>query len=98
MKNYYDCFDRRFHSIVTMLVLKINCLQCEIGRGACHTIKNSALHQAIAIDWNVATRPLPLSPTHTPSPQRGVLRREVQTSSGADRNNKMDVILLSITL
>jgi hypothetical protein len=33
------------------------------------------------MDWNVATHPLPLSPTHISSPERRVLRRKVQTSS-----------------
>ena len=32
MKKYYDCFDRRFHSIVTLLLLKINFVRCDIGR------------------------------------------------------------------
>jgi len=49
------------------------------------------------MDWNVATHPLPLSPTHIPSPQRGVLRKSSDILP-EERDNKMDVILLSITL
>jgi hypothetical protein len=81
IKKYYDCFDRRFHSIVTLLLLKINFLRRDIGRGGVSDYFKKRFAKSRVIDWNATTHPLPLSPTHIPSPQRGVDYTRVRLES-----------------